>query len=305
MNASRLTITGPAALVEAVPYLLGFTPTDSLVIVGLVATTVTVTARVDLDGLTPEQITKLAHTLRNNADATAMIALTYGPAADSEPVAAAARAAGLQLAEHLRVDQGRYWSLTCPTEGCCPPEGRPIPQAGAVAAEFVLNGHAPMASRDDLATVLQPDEAHGRRLTAELERARAEHADDLMTAGDTLLGADHRPDRCWTDEETVRLGVALSGYPVRDTAWMAMEDGSLDGRELFAHLARTLPAGHRAPALFLFAWKTWRLGDGALAAIAVDRALDDNPDYSAARLLEAALTKAIDPRRMPRLQLPG
>lgn len=39
MNASPLTITGPADLVEAVPYLLGFTPTDSLVIVGLAANT--------------------------------------------------------------------------------------------------------------------------------------------------------------------------------------------------------------------------------------------------------------------------
>ena len=126
MNAPPLTITGPAALVEAVPYLLGFTPTDSLVIVGLSVNTVAVTARVDLDGLTPGLITELAYTLRDKADATAMIALTYGPTADPEPVAAAARAAGLQLAEHLRVDQGRYWSLTCPIEGCCPAEGRPI-----------------------------------------------------------------------------------------------------------------------------------------------------------------------------------
>jgi hypothetical protein len=305
MNAPPLTITGPAALVEAVPYLLGFTPTDSLVIVGLAANTVAVTARVDLDGLSPKQITELACTLRDKADATAMIALIYGPTADPEPVASAARAAGLQLAEHLRVDQGRYWSLTCPLEGCCPAQGRPIPQAGPVAAEFVLNGHAPLASRDDLAVALQPDDDKGQCLTAELERVRAELADELATAGDILLGADNRPDRRWTDAETVCLGVALSGYPVRDAAWMAIEDGSLDGRDLFAHLARTLPAGHRAPALFLFAWKTWRLGHGALASIAVNRALDDDPNYSAARLLEAALTKAIDPRRMPQLELPS
>ncbi len=304
MNAAPLTLTGPAALVEAVPYLLGFTPTDSLVIVGLAANTVAVTARVDLDGLTPQQITTLAYTLRDKADATAIIALTYGPTADPEPVAAAARAAGLQLAEHLRVADGRYWSLTCPTEDCCPPEGHSIPQPGAVAAEFVLQGHAPLASRDDLATALQPDGDQGQRLTAELERARAELADALVTANNTMLEADRRPGRRWTDEETVCLGVALSHCPFRDAVWMAIEDGSLDGRELFAHLARTLPAGQRAPALFLFAWKTWRLGDGALASIAVDRALEDDPDHTAARLLEAALTTAIDPRRMPHLELP-
>ena len=69
MSAPPLIITGPADLVEAVPYLLGFTPTDSLVIVGLAANTVTVTVRADLDGLTPDQITELAHTLRDKADA--------------------------------------------------------------------------------------------------------------------------------------------------------------------------------------------------------------------------------------------
>ena len=83
----------------------------------------------------------------------------------------------------------------CPIEGCCPSEGGPIPLAGASAAEVVLNGHAPLASRNDLASVLQPDEGQGRRLTAGLKRVRAELADERGTANDTLLGADHRPDR--------------------------------------------------------------------------------------------------------------
>lgn len=58
MNAQPLTITGPAALVEALPY---------------------------LDGITPDQITDMAYTLRDKADVTAKIALTYGSTADPEP----------------------------------------------------------------------------------------------------------------------------------------------------------------------------------------------------------------------------
>ena len=83
MNAPPLT--GPAALVEAVPYLLVFTPTGGLVIVGLAAITVAVIARVDLDRLRPEQHAELAHTLRDKAGATAMIALTYGHTANPSP----------------------------------------------------------------------------------------------------------------------------------------------------------------------------------------------------------------------------
>ena len=53
MTAAPISLTGPDSIVEAVPYLLGFTPTDSLVLVGLQGTSLTVTARIDLDTLTP------------------------------------------------------------------------------------------------------------------------------------------------------------------------------------------------------------------------------------------------------------
>jgi hypothetical protein len=77
--------------------------------------------------------------------------------------------------------------------------------------------------------------------------------------------------------------------------WLAIEDGRIDGRDLFLHLARTPPESRRAPALFLFGWKSWREGHGALASMAVERALHADPVYSAATLLQAALTQGIDP----------
>ena len=62
----------------------------------------------------------------------------------------------MTLIEHLRVAEGRYWSLTCPIEGCCPPEGRPLPAGHAVAAEFVGLGATTVASREQLAASLDP-----------------------------------------------------------------------------------------------------------------------------------------------------
>ena len=87
--------------------------------------------------------------------------------------------------------------------------------------------------------------------------------------------------------------------------WLAIDAGRLDGRDLFLHLARSLPESHRAPALFLFGWKTWREGNGALAGMAVERALQADPTYSAADLRKAALAQGIDPRRMPPLRVAG
>ncbi|MDT4919329.1 MAG: hypothetical protein QOI15_231, partial [Pseudonocardiales bacterium] len=47
LDGSR--ITGPSELLQAVPYLLGFHPVGSLVLIGLRDTRLVVTARLDLD----------------------------------------------------------------------------------------------------------------------------------------------------------------------------------------------------------------------------------------------------------------
>jgi hypothetical protein len=317
MTAAPISISGPASLVEAVPYLLGFTPADSLVLVGLRERHVTVTARLDLDGLSGQQISNVLDVLATKGGSTAAVALTYGPVADTSAVAAAAESVGITITEHLRVHDGRYWSMTCPIEGCCPAEGTPIPVPSIVAAEFVAMGHAPAASRDQLAAQLDPSGDGDRllqlladaqqRLDADLAagfgsvRASAETRTVLLAAGDDSAAAD----LSWSDEQLARIAAALTHYSVRDAVWMAVDAGRLDGRDLFAHLARQLPATHRAPALFLFAWKTWRTGNGALASIALDRVLEVDPDYTAAQLLRTALARGIDPRQMPALRLPA
>jgi hypothetical protein len=107
-----------------------------------------------------------------------------------------------------------------------------------------------------------------------------------------------------TDAETARFGVALGAIEVRDAVWMAIDDGRLDGRELWRHLARRLPAPYDAPALFLYGWGAWRRGEGALARVAGERAVQSDRNYSAADLLLAALSHGLDPRRMPKLRLP-
>lgn len=309
MTAAPISITGPASLIEAVPYLLGFTPTDSLVLVGLREQHITVTARMDLDGLTDQQITEVLHVLATKGESTAAVAISYAAHADPGRVSAAAANVGITITEHLRVHAGRYWSLTCPIEGCCPADGTPVPGPGAAAAEFVVRGQAPAASRNDLAGQLDPvgDPHRFRPLLAQAQqRLDADLAEDQAVTRITsnkrgLFAAARRTPPSWTDAETARFAVALTCYAVRDAAWLAIDHGRLDGRDLFAHMARQLPASHRAPALFLFAWKTWRTGNGALASIAVERVLAADPDYAAAQLLQAALTKAIDPRRMPKL----
>jgi hypothetical protein len=89
---------------------------------------------------------------------------------------------------------------------------------------------------------------------------------------------------------------------MRDAIWLGIDGHRIDGRPLWRQLARRLPEPYDAAPLFLFGWASWRAGDGALAGIAAERAVDSDPSYTAADLLLAALTRAADPRRMPRLR---
>jgi Domain of unknown function (DUF4192) len=171
--------------------------------------------------------------------------------------------------------------------------------------------------RDSLAALLDPaPDGERAALVPALERAEHE-AMEQICRGDIAredrsvkraLFAECRAaeqpgaEPMLSDEQLVRYAVGLQRYAVRDPLWMGVDDGRLDGSALWQHLARRLPAPYDAPALFLFGWGAYRRGDGALAGIAATRAVASDPEYSAADLLLAALSQAIDPRRLPKLR---
>ena len=62
-------------------------------------------------------------------------------------------------------------------------------------------------------------------------------------------------------------------------------------------LAQHATDEHAAPILTVLAAYTWWHGDGALARVALDRALRCDPGYRLARLLELMLDEGIRPDR--------
>ena len=60
-------------------------------------------------------------------------------------------------------------------------------------------------------------------------------------------------------------------------------------RRLWTDLVRRAQPGYVAAPACLLAFTAWQGGDGALANIALDRALADDPDYSMALLLRDVL----------------
>jgi hypothetical protein len=96
-------------------------------------------------------------------------------------------------------------------------------------------------------------------------------------------------------DELARLALALTRIPVRDRAWALMDPAHRDAHaRLWTDLTRLVPPGLAVPATLL-ALCAWQAGNGALAQIALDRALDDDPRYPLGRLLRDAVTCAAPP----------
>ncbi len=83
---------------------------------------------------------------------------------------------------------------------------------------------------------------------------------------------------------------------VRDIMFAtSLSDQALAVEHLWAVLARSLPKPHRAEACSLLGFSAFARGDGTLAGIALDAALQDNSKHRLALLLDRALRSAAPP----------
>jgi hypothetical protein len=101
-----------------------------------------------------------------------------------------------------------------------------------------------------------------------------------------------------TDDELARLTLLLVRIEVRDLCWARITTA---GERLATHLDLWRDVTRRARAdlvaapATLLGYAAWRSGNGALAWVAVQRALAANPAYSLALLLSEALDRALPP----------
>lgn len=316
-----LKVRSPADLINAVPYLIGFHPADSIAVIAIRGSRVIFAGRHDLPP--PEWSAAQARTeaqgmaaivARQDADAATVIGYGEGPRVTSAVLrtAEALRRAGLPVLDELRVTDGRFWSYTCTDLQCCPPEGTPCaPEQSAIAASATFAGQVALPDREALVAQIAAVTGEERAaMTAATERARARLAGLLETerrdagsarlvrrAGRTAIRdaeRHYRSGRRLSDDDVAWLGVLLVDTPVRDYAWE--RTGLQDWRVILWSdvLRRVEPEYVPAPACLL-SFAAWRLGMGALACAAVDRALVQQPLYSMAKLLEEALGYGLSP----------
>jgi hypothetical protein len=324
----RVRPGSPAELLAIVPHLLGFMPQASLVVMGTEPPRgrVKVTLRYDLPdppgaGVAAD-IAAHAVGIVGSQRLTAMTAIGYGTETLVDPVAYAlrdaARQAGIELPDVLRVEDGRYWSYACGDEACCPAAGMPIdPAASPAAAAIAAAGFPVLADRAAVAAQIAPlggiaaesmrqatrrAERHAGQLlgkvrkSARLGAARQMIAAAGLNAVGALIATYRGGGRYATDYQLAWITVALRDLRVRDDAWARMDPEHLDAhRRLWIDVTRRAQPGYVAAPASLLAFVAWQAGDGALANVALDRALADEPQYSMALLLRQVITAGAPP----------
>nr|WP_308210003.1 DUF4192 domain-containing protein [Actinomadura madurae] len=233
---------------------------------------------------------------------TRSLVLGYGPAGEVAAAAAPMRAAlsdaGVPAAEAIRVAEGRWWSLTC-DDDCCPPEGTPYDiSASALAAQATFAGHVALADRAELVASVAPiggpamhratERAEKRRLACPRVDAESDLAFVLALLAHVRTGI--RP----TDDEVAWLGLLLTDLRIRDEAWIRIdEDAPAADIAFWRDIVRRVDERHVPAPASLLAFAAYTAGDGGLANVALQRALDADPAYSMAVLLREVIHAGI------------
>jgi hypothetical protein len=324
----RVRVSAPADVLAVVPHLLGFHPSNSFVVIGAgrrPRDRIELAFRYDLPdpplASHAAEIAEHAAAVLRQRRLSTVIGIGYGPGALVTPVAdavaGALRRGGLRLHELLRAEGGRYWSYLCGNPECCPPEGVPFDvQANAAAAAMTVAGLVAYPDRAALAGTLAPVTGSAAlRMEQATERARERAAALIAQAAAPPGGPATRllvdagrqavldalatyqaGGQLTADEPIAWLSVVLGHLAVRDDAWARMDPGHRAAHvRLWTDVVRRARPEYRPAPASLLAFTAWQSGEGALANIAIDRALEADPRYSLAQLLRDIMDAGVPP----------
>ena len=297
------SIQSPHDLLAAVPFLIGYHPEKSLVLIALregklgLAMRIDYPMEVDLD-----QIDSLAtHIVREKADGVLIVAYLPKGMIDSEYLLAPLRDAmalrNISIRECIEVRGSTWRSTICMDPGCCPPEGRELPPLAdsRIAAEQVLDGFPlPYSSNDDFIQSISLDSTPPE-LTAALKKYKKINYEksgvlELQQAGAWAverLISGFEEDGFIKDYDLLALClVRFDDLTIRDYAMGLVNSENIDAIwDLWRAVLKIAPKGFVAPVATLFSAICYEKGEGALATRALDRAFADDLRYPLATLM--------------------
>lgn len=206
----------------------------------------------------------------------------------------------------------RWWVAFGPFETGILPD----PATSPVALAYLLEGRGVHESRDKLKEALAAvDTAVSRDVEAwvavkYMDEPGPDRGPLTAILSQFATWAAAPPDRPavvhLSAEKIAEYGVWLTRVMVRDSLLAIALTGFADiAEQLWSYLMRLLPPAERACPATLLGFSAYARGEGALAAVAIDIALDADPEYSLARLLDRSLLAGARPEMIREVALSG
>ena len=303
---TTLTARGPEDLLAAVPVVLGFHPSDSLVMLTFGAER-TFHARLDLpdspdDEAIGEAVDALLAPCRSHeVDHVAFVVYT-----DDRDLAGAFAAAlvpafvadGIGVVDVLRADGG-CWCRVPIRSGA--EESSPVPYDDThhpFNAQAVFEGHVTLASRDEVRSTI----ARGSGASSSLGRpaggsaiARSRGRRPRPRPGRAMGRLGRRARRRRRRARTPGRSPGSTSAMPRSTRSPATPPGR--HLRVWSALLRGAPDPQAAEVAVVTAFCAWQSGNGALAWCALDRCFEIDPEHRLGRCLAECLVRAVPPTK--------
>ena len=312
-DVPRLQITNPGEVAELAPFLIGFTPEESLVVIVTRRGRVEVTARADLPDLQPR---RSAEDLLNRIwdrfpDANAyLIAYTNDHAAGWEMLHRCDAHLGSRVERQTMLVDHDSWELADGQAGTIDHHGPTSTQASGYGLKVRRNRadlEASFASAPDsdqltrrIASALDtlpPPRDTGRIIT--LTR-------DLLTRNLPPAEPGDLPAARIPVEDAIKLAVLTQNPSAQSLALLSMtRDNAPQHLQLWRGIVNQVPNyGAEAP-LYLAGMAAWISGDGASAVVALDRSIalarTDEPTAHT-ELLSQLIDQVVPPSAWPAIR---
>ncbi|MGA8986429.1 DUF4192 domain-containing protein [Aeromicrobium sp.] len=309
-------------LLNTLPTLFGFRPTESLVAVATHGPRRRFGFRLRVDIPPAEDVDALAqlvagHLRHQGAEGAIVLAVTGEQIVARDLVAAVGRELdGIPIIVAARANGERYWT----DEPGFSPDGIAYESSDHHLAivQAVAAGQEILPDRDALVRRFQAVQCPRR---AWMERATGEVLDEVVRlisqtpAGD-LYGvamAQIQPilDRglsgqVLSEDDLARFSVWVSGIATRDAVWEQITpETAADMLRVLAEVSRSVVPPFEPAVLSLTAFAAWLIGDGAQSLIATERALAADPEYSMAGLMLQMLQSGVAPSRWQEFRAAG
>ncbi len=294
-QVTRLRARNTSDLIAVIPYMLGFHPSESVVLLVLDGSEIVLTARWDLQPA--EHARELPHQVnalmgRHPTYAVGFVLFSTDRSVGMSVLQSLVSRCTRPAAFAVITDGERWWE-----SGDHAGVGEPVPEGvPPIVASAVVNGLSAVKARGELAAALEPLRGADPEVVSARTAMRARLRRRRVAERELLLTELRLLEPVADQQAMAQAGLLVGTDRLWMHAWRGIRrEGAAQQRRFWqAALRVTLPAD-AAQVLSLIGVAAWLQGEGVVTNLCLERALELNPKACGVQFLDMLLTTGIPP----------